>query len=207
MGFSCEECYKEFASKYNLSRHMKTVHNTENTQFHCCVSGCMRSYKRKEELTRHLLLNHPELATSVPPASTYLHHRNDCSSPPKTSSPQVSLKCLADHTHGNQTDQAPCTSERVQGQRKRQSAETMTQNDKKKTCYDRMDHEIAQYPERLHPVLRAHWKEIGPYTKKSARKDVYNVPVVGENLDEVDKKLDEIYHTTKCVYKVSFQNI
>lgn len=49
--FKCHICSMEFKRKYNLERHVTTVHNDE-ARFEC--GQCERKYKRKRDLDRHV---------------------------------------------------------------------------------------------------------------------------------------------------------
>jgi len=57
MGYTCERCAKEFSEERSLSRHVKTVHMSEN--FICGL--CNKNFSRRDSLNFHTKLVHKEI--------------------------------------------------------------------------------------------------------------------------------------------------
>jgi hypothetical protein len=74
----CPECDQSFTGKYgkgNLARHMRTVHQVAKT-YPCMVSGCERTYARKDALLKHKRKKHHPFLDPINPIREALHVTN-----------------------------------------------------------------------------------------------------------------------------------
>jgi hypothetical protein len=52
--YSCEECDYKTKKRFNYNRHIKNVHNRENTEYYCDFRWCIFKTNYKTNLVRHM---------------------------------------------------------------------------------------------------------------------------------------------------------
>ncbi|OXA47175.1 gastrula zinc finger protein XlCGF7.1 [Folsomia candida] len=58
---SCDACHRVFLNSANLRQHIKNVHSTvERPRFPCWYPGCEKSYKFKQDVSKHVKAEHAE---------------------------------------------------------------------------------------------------------------------------------------------------